>query len=127
MFLHHRDQNFARQLQKFRIELTHHRRWHFDKVRYFIQQDSSSSIIASPLTNAAACLTCSTMDALRSSLSRTMPASRMTSKYLSADVILISGELYGRSPRVILLEATPAYSNGMTRFAKQSHEPTNRT
>src|SRR3990172_2696320 len=43
-----------------------------------------------------------------------IPASRITLKYLSAEAILISGESYGRKPRVTLPETTPAYSNGMT-------------
>ena len=71
-------------------------------------------MMASPPTRDAACLTCSTMEALRSSLSSTMPASRITLRYLSAEGMVISGESYGRRPRVTLPEVTPAYSKGMT-------------
>src|SRR5688500_3346762 len=56
------------------------------------------------------------MEALRSSFSSTIPASRITSKYFSAEGTRIGGESYGRNPRVVLPEITPAYSNGITAF-----------
>jgi len=83
-------------------------------IKFATSFNKPSSMIASPPIRDAAWLTCSTMEALRSSLSRRMPASRMVSKYLSADAMVISGEPYGRKPRETLPETTPAYSNGIT-------------
>src|SRR5512133_1662137 len=83
-------------------------------MRLVTSLSKPSSIMASPPMRDAAWLTCSTMEALRSSLSSRMPASRITSKYFSAEGMVMSGEPYGRSPREMLPETTPAYSNGMT-------------
>ena len=83
-------------------------------TRLATSASSPASMMAWPLTRSAACFTCSTIRALRSSLSMTMPASRITSKYLSAEGTVISGESYGRRPRVTFPAVTPAYSNGMT-------------
>ena len=83
-------------------------------MRLVTSLSNRSSMMASPPTKCAASFTCFTMAALRSSLSSRMPASWMMSKYLSAEEIVISGESYGRNPRVTFPETTPAYSKGMT-------------
>ena len=111
VLLHHRDQHLARQTQVLGLEIAEHRGRLFDQVGGLGQQVVVQQRLAAHQRRGIRHLLADRVAPVGEP--GTMPARCISSRYWLAERISTAGEPFGRSPREVLPERTPAYSNGI--------------